>query len=213
MTDDAPAPRKKAAPRSRKAVEAVPVDDAGTPPLDAVDVPPKGQKRSTPAKKSAAGRRRGATKPPEPSELVALREKQRLAVQLAAAGITDWDRIAELSGYADRSGAWRAVQSVLDRQEFAAVADYRRLIGFRLERLLRANWEAAISDGESATKDRAQMRTLGIIDRIVRTFGLAAEVDKIADALKIPATAEERAAELRRLRDSLRVVGGTDVGD
>lgn len=50
-------------------------------------------------------------------------------------------------------------------------------------------------------------------EQLRRTFGLDLEVDKLADALRIPETAAEREAELRRLTDGLKVVGGTDLGD
>lgn len=205
MTDKPAKPAKKTT-ASRKPAA---VPDPGVPPLDAVRKPPARRRKSTPAAK-----RRGATAPPTPEELVAMRERERKAVELAAAGVADWDEIARLAGYNDRAAAWKAVQRVLDRQEFAAVADYRHLIGYRLERIVRANWEPAIAREESTAKDRATTRLFRAFEQIRRTFGLDLEVDKLADALRIPDDPAARAAELADLRDDLRrlkVVGGTDV--
>lgn len=222
MTDETTTPAKKPAPRKRAAAkkpaakkaapQAVPAGEL-PPLLEAVDVPPK-PKKQTARQRSAAGYRKGATAPPTPDELVATREKEQKALLLAAAGVTDWDEIARLAGYDSRSGAWRAVQRVLDRQEFAATADYRRLIGYRLERLVRANWEAAIAQSESTAKEKATARLFRAFEQLRRTFGLDLEIDKLADAFRIPEDPAEREAQLISMRDELRllrVVGGTDV--
>lgn len=226
MTDETttPAPAKKAAPRKRTAAKPTAkkatarkpraVTPGDVPPLlEAVDVPPKPRKQ-TARDKSALGHRRGATAPPTPDELVAQRERAQKALVLAAAGVSDWEEIAKLAGFESKSGAWRAVQSALNRQEFAAAADYRRLIGYRLERIVRANWEAALSQTESTAKDRSTTRLFRAFEQLRRTFGLDLEVDKLVDAFNIPQDPEERERQLLAARDelrSLRVVGGTDV--
>lgn len=207
-------PAKKAAPKAaprktaaRKTVEAVP--DPGGPPLDAVATPPKAPRKRTPNT-----RRRGATAPPGPADLVKLREREMMALGLAAAGVNDWDKIAEMAGFETRAGAWKAVQRVLNRQEFAAVADYRRLIGYRYEQVLRANWESTIARDESLAKDKATPRVLRALEGLRRVFGVDLEAEKLAEALRIPADPVERQADLAGIRDELRglkVVGGTDV--
>lgn len=203
-------PAKKAAPRkttARKTVKAVPDPDG--PPLDAVATPPKAPRKRTPNT-----RRRGATAPPGPADLVKLREREMMALGLAAAGVNDWDKIAEMAGFETRAGAWKAVQRVLHRQEFAAVADYRRLIGFRYEQVLRANWEATIARDESPAKDKATPRVLRALEGLRRVFGVDLEAEKLAEALRIPADPVERQADLAGIRDELRglkVVGGTDI--
>lgn len=211
-------PAKKAAPRKatpRKPTAPQAVDEPGRPPLEAIDTPaPK--RPVTRAKRQTQARRRGATAPPSPAELVELRERERTAVELAAAGVTDWDLIASEAGYADRSAAWKAVQRVLDRQEFSAAADYRRLIGYRLERIIRANWAAATTVSETPAKDKATNRVFRATEQLRRTFGLDVEIDKLADALRIPADPVAREEDLRDIVGQirqLRVVGGTETGE
>lgn len=217
MTDDTtPTPAKKTAPRKTAARKPTArnkptmVPDVGVPPLEAIDTPSLRPRKP----KTNTQKRRGATAVPTPDQLVEQRRRERRAVELAAAGVSDWEEIAQVSGYESKAGAWKAVQRVLDRQEFSAAADYRHLMGYRLERIVRANWEAAISQTESPAKDKATLRLFRAFDQLRRTFGLDLEVDKIAEAFRIPEDPEERAQELIGLRDGLRsmkVVGGTDI--
>lgn len=59
------------------------------------------------------------------------RHRQLQALELCVAG-EDYDTIAERLEYADRSGAWRAVQTVLSRRESAAAEQLRKLEDLRL---------------------------------------------------------------------------------
>ncbi|MGV0154163.1 hypothetical protein ACSW29_12575 [Rhodococcus sp. GB-02] len=56
-----------------------------------------------------------------------------------------WTVIAEVEGYADRSGPRHAVERLLDRVESARVADYREVEAARLDALQAMHWKAALT--------------------------------------------------------------------
>ncbi|WP_138996811.1 hypothetical protein [Rhodococcus zopfii] len=55
-----------------------------------------------------------------------------------------WQEIADAEGYADRSGARRAVERLLDRTGAELVEEYREVENARLDALQAAHWSAAI---------------------------------------------------------------------
>ena len=59
-----------------------------------------------------------------PMSRAAVIERRTRAVELARSGMS-YDDIARELGYANRSGAWKAVQAALKEHEAEAVDDYR----------------------------------------------------------------------------------------
>ena len=84
---------------------------------------------------------------PQPEER--LRAQQCLDLRIQ--GHT-YQYIADRLGYADRSGARRAIERLLDRTEFETVDEYRALESDRLDALHRAHWPAAMLGDVEATK-------------------------------------------------------------
>ena len=93
-------------------------------------------------------------------------ERRTRAVELLAAGRT-YDEIAVALGYANRSGAWKAVQGALKAVESDVVEEYRALSLQRQDALLERLWPAAM-DGD--LKAVASVRR--IVDSQCRLLGL-----------------------------------------
>jgi hypothetical protein len=70
------------------------------------------------------------------------RERERLAVGLALAGV-GFDEIAAQVGYANRSGAWKAVERALQRGAAQDVETLRELELARLDAMQAGLWNAA----------------------------------------------------------------------
>jgi len=117
------------------------------------------------------GKTRRAT--PTNAELVA---KERQALDLRLAGAT-FDAIAERLGYADRSGAQRAVERAMTSTLQEPADQLRELQAARLDRLLLAIWPTAL-DGDA--KAIAQAR--GLIDQLCKLLGLNAPTKVDVDA-------------------------------
>ena len=66
-------------------------------------------------------------------------DKQRQAVELRMAGRT-WQEIADALGYADHSGAVRAVQDSLQKTLGVPSAEFRELTLERLTKILQVQW-------------------------------------------------------------------------
>lgn len=97
----------------------------------------------------------------------AVTERRTRAVELALAGYS-YDEIAEQLGYANRSGAWKAIQGVLDAQLVEGVSQYRRLELARLDALQSAHWTEATAEGSTKAADLI----LKIMDRRMKLLGL-----------------------------------------
>ncbi|MFC9965304.1 hypothetical protein ACFVH4_13790 [Nocardia ignorata] len=95
------------------------------------------------------------------------RVKHRKALELRLEGKT-YAEIADELGYADESGAYRAVEAVLKRVESAGAAELRKVETLRLEALFRAWWPAAL-----ARDEKAAGVVLRCHDRLVKLHGLA----------------------------------------
>jgi hypothetical protein len=96
-------------------------------------------------------------------------ERRTRAVELARAG-TSYDEIALKLGYANRSGAWKAVQAALSTHEAHEVTALRELELQRLDALQEALWGKAI-----AGDTKAVAAVLRIVDQRIRLLGLACE--------------------------------------
>ncbi len=90
------------------------------------------------------------------------------AAEMALAGC-DYDTIAKELGYANRSGAWKAVQRSLAQRTDKAVDAYRREQVILLDAVMSAQWEDAV-----AGNVRAAQAVLRTIEQRVRLLGLAA---------------------------------------
>ncbi len=110
--------------------------------------------------------RRGVTSEPTAAQLAKARRRDAQAVELALAGAS-YDAIAAELGYADRSGAWRAVRRALDRHEAADVVALREQEVARLDRLQRGLWSKAVRGDVQAAAV-----VLRLIDRRCRLQGL-----------------------------------------
>ena len=93
-------------------------------------------------------------------------ERRTRAVELARSGMS-YDDIAQRLGYANRSGAWKAVQASLKAVQADTVDEYRALSLDRLEAMLAVVWPAAM-DGD--LKAVAAVRR--IVDAECRVLGL-----------------------------------------
>ncbi|OZD66691.1 hypothetical protein CH272_08275 [Rhodococcus sp. 05-340-1] len=78
-----------------------------------------------------------------------------------------WQAIADAEGYSDRSGPFRAVESLLSRVEHASVDQYRVIELARLDELQAGLWKAAIGGDVKAVN-----AVLGVVDRRVKLLGL-----------------------------------------
>lgn len=145
---------------------------------------------------------------PSVDEVAATREKERKAVELAIGGAS-LDQIAVEVGYADRSGAWRAIHRSLDRHEATAVSEMRTLENARLDKIQTILWPLAL-EGDLKAIDRL----LRLFERRARLNGLDQPQQFIGafDARTIPADPAERASILIDLRDRLaeRMAAGDD---
>jgi hypothetical protein len=95
-------------------------------------------------------------------------ERERLAIEFRKAGMS-YQTIATRLGYANASGAWKAVNRVMSARVHEAVDALRTLEGERLDAMLRVCFPRAIA-GSLWHVDRV----LAIHDRRVRMFGLLA---------------------------------------
>lgn len=78
-------------------------------------------------------------------------DKQRQAVELRMAGRT-WQEIADALGYADHSGAVRAVQDSLQKTLGVPSAEFRELTLERLTKILQVQWPNMLRGEVSAAK-------------------------------------------------------------
>lgn len=140
-----------------------------------------------------------SVKSPTVHEIAEVRERQRKAVELALTGMS-LDQIAEQLEYADKSGAWRAINSTLNRQEAAAVKDMRILENARLDRLQTVLWPLAL-EGDLKAVDRL----LRLFERRARLNGLDQQASRDAGALAdaLLGDADARRERLTALRDEI----------
>ncbi|TYQ11601.1 UNVERIFIED_ORG: hypothetical protein L601_001500000150 [Gordonia westfalica J30] len=142
------------------------------------------------------------------------RTRAAAALELRRTGLP-YHAIADRLGYADESGARKAVTRLLDRREAEGVAELRAVEGDRLDALQAAAWDAAVAGDLDAIKT-----VLSVIDRRCRLFGLNAPMPvAVAAAVGISDVgwAEQIAGLLSKLEtpeevvEALAVSGG-DAG-
>lgn len=92
--------------------------------------------------------------------------KRTAAVRLLLDGLS-YEEIAATLGYANRSGAWKAVTAALRSEQSASVEEYRDMEVARLDALQAAHWNAAVS-GDA----KAAALIVRIIDQRIRLLGL-----------------------------------------
>ncbi|TSD98881.1 hypothetical protein FOV72_03760 [Gordonia rubripertincta] len=140
------------------------------------------------------------------------RTRAAAALELRRTGLP-YHAIADRLGYADESGARKAVTRLLDRREAEGVAELRAVEGDRLDALQAAAWDAAVSGDLDAIKT-----VLSVIDRRCRLFGLNAPMPvAVAAAVGISdVTWAEQVAELlskletpEEVVEAFAVSGGT----
>lgn len=95
------------------------------------------------------------------------RERQNEALKLKVAGMS-YERIAAQLGYADKSGAFRAVEAVLNRQESHAAESLRQIEDARLDVAVIKVWPGVVAGDPKAIELWAKLH-----DRRVRLHGLA----------------------------------------
>lgn len=119
-------------------------------------------------------------------------ERERQAVNLARGGL-GFAEIATQLGYANASGAWKAVQRALARVPQGAVEDYRRIELLRLDRLWAAYWAKALGGDLPAALyllkvSERRSRLLGmdaaVAIRATVTDALDAEIEELLEALR-----------------------------
>lgn len=96
-------------------------------------------------------------------------DRQLQACRLRAAGAS-LDQIAESLGYANRAGAWKAVQRGIELTPAAGVEELRAVENQRLDELQVRWWQQAMTD------EKAAKVVLKIIEQRVRLNGLAAPI-------------------------------------
>ena len=84
-------------------------------------------------------------------------ERRSRAVELARSGMS-YDDIAARLGYANRSGAWKAVQAALKEHQAEAVDEYRLRQVMALDRLQMSVWGEALAGDTKA---------VGVVVRVI----------------------------------------------
>jgi hypothetical protein len=156
--------------------------------------------------------RRDSTKP----DRIELTHREIQALELRTAGLTV-AMIAQQLGYADASGAQRAVQRALRATLQVAADEYRALELDRLDALWRIAYGDAASDTSAPlnSRMRAVEQCLGILSRRAKLLGLDApakrQVDVISHDLWTQAM-EELSAEVAAL-EQRATAAGIDISD
>jgi hypothetical protein len=96
-------------------------------------------------------------------------DKENAVLELRRSGET-WQRIAQVVGYANASGAQKAYSRIVNRVQRESVEEIRDLELDRLDRIMRAYWKPAIVDGDKKAADLV----LKVIDRRAKLLGLDA---------------------------------------
>jgi hypothetical protein len=124
------------------------------------------------------------------------RDRQTKALELRIAGAT-YDQIAKTLEYADRTGAFKAVNAVLTRRESTAAAEYRELEDARLDLALRK-----VAPGVVAGDLKAIELWLRIHDRRVKLHGLA-----MPEKLQVQAVGLDHEAFTTTVEEDIRILG------
>ncbi|MGV9635750.1 hypothetical protein ACWDO0_16325 [Nocardia rhamnosiphila] len=126
------------------------------------------------------------------------RQKQARALEMRIAGLP-WAFIAEQLGYADHSGAFRAVEALLKRQESEKAEEYRKIEDERLDLAIRK-----LYPGVRAGDLKAIDMWLKAHDRRVKLHGLAMPDKVLLQQFNVGVTHEEFTA---RVQEDMRELG------
>ena len=127
-------------------------------------------------------------------------EKQKRAIALKLAGAS-YAQIAESIGYADASGAYKAVSRGMKNSLQESAGDLRKIHYGRLEHMLMLVWPA-VNQGDSSAVSSA----LQVMDRMERLYGLneAQKVDITAGARETIIVADgEKSEYIKALREAI----------
>ena len=126
------------------------------------------------------------------------RQKQARALEMRIAGLP-WAAIATELGYADHSGAFRAVEALLKRQESEKAEEYRKIEDERLDLAIRK-----LYPGVRAGDPKAINMWLKAHDRRVKLHGLAMPDKVVLQQFNVGVTHEEFTA---RVQEDMRELG------
>jgi len=118
-----------------------------------------------------AAPKRPTKTPPNPKVTPDSRDRGVEALRMKRDGYS-YDEIAKALGYANRSGAFKAVESLLTSMEVESVESYRKVENERLDRLLRTHAQLA-DEGDT----QAAQVVLGIVKERAKLNGLYAPVE------------------------------------
>jgi hypothetical protein len=141
-------------------------------------------------------------KTPKPEQI----DKEKRVLELKRSGAT-WDAIAEVVGYSNASGAFKAYQRAMVRTLQQPAAELRDAEIDRLDRLQRAFWFEAIGDRDTPPNLRAADFILRVIDRRSKLLGLDAPTKVQAEVVTYDASSIE--SDIERIAYQLR---GVDQG-
>lgn len=132
-----------------------------------------------------------------------VRERESRAVDLHKAGYT-LERIAEQLGYADVSGAWRAIDRYYERIKAQADEHKRAVELERLDRLQVAVWNRALKGD-----DRAIATVLRLMERRAKLLGLD-EAQKIQAQVVTIDGNRDVDEDIERIVNLIRGVGASE---
>lgn len=141
-------------------------------------------------------------KTPPPEQI----DKEIKVLELKRSGAT-WDAIAEVVGYANGSGAFKAYQRAMVRTMQQPADELRNAEVDRLDRLQRAFWFDAIGSKDQPPVLKAAEFVLKVIDRRAKLLGLDAPTKIQAEVVTYDASGIE--ADIERIAHNLR---GMDQG-
>jgi len=128
------------------------------------------------------------------------RQRALAAVELRVQGLP-YRRIAEQLGFADESGARRAVSRLLDRREAESVGELRAVHSERLEAVMAGHWPAALAGDTDAA--RIVLRAL---DSLAKLWGTNAPTRLAVGADDL--SAEQFAEEAAQIIERITALGG-----
>jgi hypothetical protein len=141
-------------------------------------------------------------KTPPPEQI----DKEIKVLELKRSGAT-WDAIAEVVGYANGSGAFKAYQRAMVRTQQQPADELRNMEIDRLDRLQRAHWFDAIGSKEVLPNIKAGEFVLKCIQERSKLLGLYAPTKIQAEVVTYDASGIE--ADIERIAYQLR---GMDTG-
>ena len=139
-------------------------------------------------------------KTPKPEQI----DKEKQVLELKRSGAT-WDAIAQVVGYSNASGAFKAYQRAMVRTLQQPADELRDAEIDRLDRLQRAYWFEAIGDKNNPPVHKSAEIVLKIIDRRAKLLGLDAPTKIQAEVVTYDASGIE--ADIERIAYQLRGVG------